>query len=276
MKLYNLYKSILILGLFLFPLWSYSTPQFPEQLIIEDDTLNMYSLPLEQYLQKNEPREKISKYFNIICHTGLLRGYTAIWEIHNDKLYLKGVHGCGNQKEELIHHIFKNSSEPIQAKWFSGELNIPIGKIIFDGQLGFNRHHKKHIVFQIEKGVVIHKKEYENGEIESSKGISRINLVTEIYKRIKWDKIPKKKRTIEIDILADSLGSINIKAIREFNKNRKVKRKDFYLQNEIKKALNAIPNLKKYTYNGVPQTSYHTIVIIINRKKTKKYNTLKN
>ncbi|MEM1323607.1 MAG: hypothetical protein AAGG75_25320 [Bacteroidota bacterium] len=269
------YVQLFLISLLFAPFMAYSTPQFAEKLIIKGDTLDMYSLPLEEYFQQDESKRTASDFFNRTCHTGLLRGYIGIWEIKGEKLYLNSIQGCGHLEEQLLHVLFGNNLKSVPAEWFTGTLNIPNGEVIYNGQVGFNTYHKKHFFFEVSHGTILGKREYINGELKNSPGISRKELKAKVYEKINWQQLPKRKKKFEVDIRINELGEISIAEIRKIRKGRQVemKRKDIGAREEIERVFKALPALKQFMINGVPYESYSTLIIFLDKKNRKNYKT---
>src|SRR4051794_38560414 len=79
----------------------------------------VWAFPLESYYE-DHPRPAFD-----FCHTGLYRGYEAIWEVAGDTLYLTGVKqarvgGAGVGLAEL----FPGRGGRVEASWFSGRLRL--------------------------------------------------------------------------------------------------------------------------------------------------------
>lgn len=98
----------------------FASPQMPDYIIYKKDTIPTYNLILEQYLQKQNPHE--GKLFglsfrgseNFGVSPNCWRGYQAIYEVIEDKLYLTKIISCG----ELIDKTsinFDESTKKIKA-----------------------------------------------------------------------------------------------------------------------------------------------------------------
>lgn len=136
---------IILVNLFLFPNL-YASWQYGDLLIIENDTIEIYNLPLESYLEKNkknilfqlnntsldilEANGEIEPdyYPNFHCH----RGYVATWKIINNQLYLIDYVNCSpfkslNDKYYVLKNFFpkQENLSKIPAFWFKGNINIP-------------------------------------------------------------------------------------------------------------------------------------------------------
>jgi len=214
-------KSILII-LFLSNLTFAISPQFPDLLIIENDTIPIYHLPLEIYLKKHEPN-----YINQVRkpETGFLisfncwRGYQGVWKIKNDKLYLIDIISCGfkefdNSKEVLKKTFLKKYKDgQVHADWFSSNLTIPKGEMLkWDGI--FKRTYVKELIFTFKKGKLINKKVVQN-YVDLEDGISRMNkkhVIDSIFSSIKqlnWTELGNEFCDDEYNITINKYGRIN-------------------------------------------------------------------
>jgi len=123
------FLSILAVNFLVFSA-AFPTPQFPDKLIIGNDTV--YSeFSLLENLQRDK---KLSAPFDYngmsFPHTACWRGYTATWEVIDDNLLLKEVRRCDNSTEKLniIEYLENNGYNPtiingfVFADWYSDSL----------------------------------------------------------------------------------------------------------------------------------------------------------
>jgi len=69
-----------------------TTPQIPDKIIFELDTIYLNEFPLEQYYE-NRPIPDFYKLTGCIS-SGCWRGYKALWEIKDNKLFLNSLYTC--------------------------------------------------------------------------------------------------------------------------------------------------------------------------------------
>jgi len=91
----------IIIIIFLLSIWANasSTPQTPDLLIVGQDTFYLeYTFPIEQLGLKisYNPFNKYGEYE--IMLSNCWRNYQAIWEIENNKLYLRSMKSCHSGK----------------------------------------------------------------------------------------------------------------------------------------------------------------------------------
>lgn len=124
------------------------TAQLSEVLILNGKKVNMLFCPP---FPKEHPRitatdpddfteEEERECFNTACW----RGYQGTWEIKNGRFYLVRLMGAYRMR----------GGKPMFAKWFSGVLRIPKGKMVCDIYMGFASVYEREIYIKIEKGMV--------------------------------------------------------------------------------------------------------------------------
>jgi len=219
---------LLVLAAFALPRMAHATDQMADGIQYEGQVHWMFSYPLEQYFTK----EKMRPFFldegvrSTICR----RGYRAVWEIKDKKLFLKSLEkeylrwypvdwefeeadilyrrvkkiglkkgteeerallwkrlreigrkkGAENDhprkdsendqkiewREIPLSVLFLNAKGEVFAKWFSGTLTVPQGKIILRCvRRGCDPIYERDILIKISKGIVEEIKEIDNKEI---------------------------------------------------------------------------------------------------------------
>lgn len=152
-------------------MWSasaFASPQMPDYLIYRKDTVPVYNLILEQYLNSTDTG-KTDRLFGLAFRNGAStscwRGYQAIYKLENDSLFLVDIIGCGDLRFGRIDRdssiakmklIFGASlkNERVFINWFSGTLNFPISDSVIRWDGVFNRTFEKEKVLTINKGLV--------------------------------------------------------------------------------------------------------------------------
>ena len=81
----------------------------------------VWTFPLESYLNlKDHPRLAFD-----FCHTGLYRGYEAIWEVDGDTLYLTEIKQARVDGTAVgLAELFPGREGKVEASWFSGQLQL--------------------------------------------------------------------------------------------------------------------------------------------------------
>ncbi|MGG6293690.1 hypothetical protein ACQ4M4_04640 [Leptolyngbya sp. AN02str] len=82
----------------------------------------------------------------VIGSTACWRGYTDIWEIQNDQLYLIDIVGC----YQMI------DTNPIFADWVSGLMHVPQGKLVYCDRSGAKVYEIAKFTANIQVGLITH------------------------------------------------------------------------------------------------------------------------
>lgn len=154
-------------------------------LIIRDDTIRLYSVPIGQCKQLSL---NIKKYFNKIPSGNT---YTY-WTLEDNRLYLVEIADSNDKNNTAdLSLIFGDEYKfgRVFAYWVSGELIHPQGKIIdFPGISTTERE----IVFHFTNGSFTNKYEYDNSKSYRSSSTQNFDsLLAFLYSNIKWDELPK-------------------------------------------------------------------------------------
>ena len=124
-----------------------ASPQVPDYIIYNGDTIPTYNLILEKYLQKKNPNsDKLfglsfgnllpleDEDFNMGITVNCWRGYQAIYKIDNDSLFLSNIIECQSIRKldkELsnknLFALFGNhvKNDRVFIDWYSGEISFP-------------------------------------------------------------------------------------------------------------------------------------------------------
>jgi len=148
------------------------TSQTRERLLYKGQDYGMATEPLEQYLKtRNDIHIN-----NGIIDTGCRRGYVGSWEIRDNRLFLIGLKGIGEEIDERVtfpekrkidlNYIFPNE-ERVFASWFSGHIRLEIGELLKYVHLGYESIHEKDLVLTLENGVIVHEEEFDNSNVEN-------------------------------------------------------------------------------------------------------------
>lgn len=155
------------------------TAQYREELTLDGEVYRMITEPLESYLNNhfNFKHDGIYPYILEYC-TALWRGYIGVWLIADDQLFLTNMEADpGFEKNKILiqyrendlryvvdwRKTFFNSQQGnIKADWFTGVLELEIGKSI-QYHSTQNDIYEKYMYIKIEKGHV-KKKWTEDGQ----------------------------------------------------------------------------------------------------------------
>jgi hypothetical protein len=134
------------------------TPQSPEILIYESDTLFINYMPLEDLKYENDSIEaRLSRLFEPMESTHW-RGYTATWKVYNDSLFLIKVCDATNNQFVSLNKIFNEnmlSSKGVFASWYTKKITGDFGEF-----LGINLKYDVPLYtgkfsFIINKGIIV-------------------------------------------------------------------------------------------------------------------------
>jgi hypothetical protein len=129
---------------------AWATAQLPDRLIYEGKEQALYSNPLESYYGKENPRPKFQMW-----HTANYRGYVATWEIDQGVLYLKAIRARMDGKEVGLDYLFPGHPGRVEARWFSGRLRVPQGKMLHYVHQGYAQVFEQELFITIKDGKVM-------------------------------------------------------------------------------------------------------------------------
>ena len=135
-----------------------ATRQFPEVLVYNNTTYDMYTTPLEALFPAGKTRAFVSRPSSTAC----ARGYIGSWKIEDDGLFLMALHdGTPHQNTIALNKVDPKWVSPVKADWFSGTLRLGSGKIL-SRAMGVDERREKEVYLDIENGTVISIQEVDN------------------------------------------------------------------------------------------------------------------
>jgi hypothetical protein len=163
-------KFLILAAIASYSILVFATAQQGDVLLLDGKKYSIYTNPLEPYLQANPGKLPKSD----VVSTGLWRGYVANWEIKGDRLLLvdvgvlkfveqSGQKGFSTELNSVMSRMFPNE-KTVLAKWFSGHIIVPNGKLVHYVHMGYASTYEKYIVLRIEKGSVTRKWETDTQE----------------------------------------------------------------------------------------------------------------
>jgi hypothetical protein len=183
-----------------------NSPQVPDYIIYESDTLPIYTLIIEQYLDKlgaEDNGDLFGLKFREGAATYCWRGYQAIYSIKNDSLFLNQLINCGDllydneinhkdSKDRLVK-LFKNKIKngKVHLDWFSGNLNLPKANLLrWDGV--FHNSFEEEIQLKIRKGKIRKKNKVLNyiddpNRINRRKDDTLSNIIFKELNKVNWN-----------------------------------------------------------------------------------------
>jgi hypothetical protein len=124
----------LLLVFLLLPTCLFATAQERDLIIYDARVYLVAGASFKQYFSGNRAMPKFRIDAEGRVSTGNIRGYQAIWEIKEDKLYLCGILAWLKEGKEIkqanIAKLFPDqySDGRVDASWFSGKITLADGK----------------------------------------------------------------------------------------------------------------------------------------------------
>lgn len=209
----------------------YTLAQAPDIIIINNDTFDLYSNPLNK-LFKTKSKKRILRFDckNRMC----TRGYVATWRIRNDSLFLVKINNCRFTCDTFqnvdLQKVFK-TAEPF-ANWVTGKLRIPKGKMIRFVPEGYKTLFEQDDILIIHKGKLKQTKSIKH--LEASRNYEWTTQSLRILNNIE-DTI---FRNQTIKFRRDYQGSYVLKYDRNgFLKQVKVEKSDSKFENRLESLL---------------------------------------
>ena len=221
----NLLTLLLFISLLTWGQKVQATAQIPVYLIKGNDTLAIFSNPLESYF---ESRTRPDSLFAAIGYTSTAcwRGYVAYWELENDKLYLLEVHGPDSTIDLSLIFDDRNTQEKVFADWFSHTIHHPYGKLVHYEHMGYGSIYAYEKAFDFDKGILTATKTYDNSKSRKSPYSQNQKLLNEfLHRNIDYSNItdePYKKAHVFVQIhsvtAAGKIDSVSV--IHGFDEER--------------------------------------------------------
>ena len=133
--------------------------QLPDKVLVDGQQWDLFSNPLEQYWMR-----QYKKRPNFVPLPNCKRGYIANWEIKDNQFFLNSIDG-NHEKRSLFFGVEqlrfslkdlipKSNNKPVLAKWFSGKLRIPKGRMTLYNHQDYNSRFEKETIITIDKGTL--------------------------------------------------------------------------------------------------------------------------
>ncbi len=186
-------KLLAAIVICLFPTIALATAQIGDRLLYKNETVWIFSNPLESYFSEKNPRP--NHLFTFQC-TACWRGYVATWKIEDGYLYLaKVVEGtCGADAREIpMSEIFPQQTAPVKALWFTGTLRVPQGEPLRYVHMGYGSVYEKELMISIKEGKVLSELTVDNTKTKLPS--EHEQSLEEIQKLGEWEKSIKKPKT---------------------------------------------------------------------------------
>jgi hypothetical protein len=108
------------------------------------------------HLTFDEPLSSYSKLPNFMAFsTANHRGYSAVWAVVREHLFIVSLSGCVvDNAGDVFKLTFPGADRPVQASWYSGDLNLLSGRLIEQGDI--NPIYEHETALAVENGRVHH------------------------------------------------------------------------------------------------------------------------
>ena len=216
---------------------SFATAQAPDYLIIDKDTLQIQSNPLEEYFNVHPIPEKLITSVS----SGNWRGYIAYFKFLDGKLVVENIYredykeNSKGETDYLLTSIYKDvfgMQSNFECNFYSGLLICPSGKMLEYVHMGYSSLYENYNLMEIKNGIKIKSKkltakEFQKFKIDYFKYYKR----TEEYK-LKVKEF-KDETTGEFSMNNNSVFLIENPGIGKENKSLKQKEAEFRADKQI-------------------------------------------
>lgn len=128
------------------------TAQGAEWLRYRGEELEMFANPLESYFELIGERPMFQRR-----STACLRGYTASWDVIDDRLYLVDLHGYLKDGTPLsVATFFPETPATVFASWFSDTVQVPEGEMLKGEDVGYESIFERDLLITFNSGIVAH------------------------------------------------------------------------------------------------------------------------
>lgn len=226
-------SKFILLTLLLLSLKVAATSQYGDILIMEGDTLTLFSNPLHSRPDwkelsvciwnelKNEdkrlyPQKYEAEEVEVQWSTACNRGYVAEWILHNDSLFLSNIYACDDFNVKIpLQKLFKDCKNGLLfADWVTQELIVPKGKCILSVNLGYHSVYETEIALYINNGLLTGLNSISNHialESQFSQSTDPFALNEFIQEHINWNNLPElgnKQIHVSVGVQPDDAGRL--------------------------------------------------------------------
>lgn len=130
------------------------TAQISEKVAYEGTAYNMNSEPLRSVLSRKKNRHLRFMPRSTACR----RGYVGLWEIVEDRLYLKSFTTKLRDGTPFgMAELFPDEPQPVFAQWYTGVLTLPYGELLKYVHSGYESIHEFSLHLKVENGCIVYK-----------------------------------------------------------------------------------------------------------------------
>ena len=138
---------------------AHATAQIPERIKVDEgEAQPLFSEPLRPFLLSDDAHIKaLGRHANTGCSASW-RGYQGHWTISSDQqLMLTALFAnpCSDKPAPIpLTTFFPDATGPVPAKWFSGKLLVPLGKMVQYQHMGYESEYEKYLIITVDQGKV--------------------------------------------------------------------------------------------------------------------------
>lgn len=131
--------------------------QYPDSVYYNDTLYTMKGFPL---LYDTRIYARLRPYLNNRYNYKCERGFTANWELLDNRLYLKSIHLLNESQPFPLQQLFPDlkPSDRIEATWFSGKLKLTYG----DRLDSFEKYYSIEIDCELDNGKLVRQESFHN------------------------------------------------------------------------------------------------------------------
>lgn len=130
-----------------------------DSIIYKGEQYGLAGEPFESYLAKRPDIQ-----YHSVC-SACWRGYSASWEVIEDKLYLIDLKESFNVGTSFSFIDISPNLEKVLADWYSGILIIPYGELIQYKHGGYLSKYENEFILEVEKGIIISERIVDNRKV---------------------------------------------------------------------------------------------------------------
>ena len=151
------------------------TAQVPEIQIFKGERLRMCATPLDAFLSQTS-----NKIESDSISSACWRGYVGVWEIINDRLYLKEINvdrwdpepdsdAVDDEEqdcpvENVLGKIFPGYQDGVFAHWVTGKIRCPKGNLLKYFHGGYMSKFEEDLFLEFKAGVLVNEQIVINGK----------------------------------------------------------------------------------------------------------------
>ena len=140
-----------------------ATAQMPDEIVIDGEPRPLFTEPepFVRYLDDAGQHPRLGPFLDGSLCSASWRGFKAYWKIDDAKLLLVKLlaNPCTQSNEVPLTVFFPGHSGPVLARWFSGELLVPLGRRLQYVHLGYGSRYERYLLLTVESGIVIDRRE---------------------------------------------------------------------------------------------------------------------